>query len=448
MIKRMMILLTVLSFFGLLVVLTANRAQAIPSYARQTGTACNACHTVFPELTAFGRSFKMGGYTITSGQQIQASGSKQKSILEIHNIPQLSVMLQTSYSRSEKAQSGVQNNNVQFPQQLSLFYSGEITPFLGMFMQLTYEPGSGHFGWDNTEVRFAQQTSLGNSSLTYGATLNNNPTVQDVWNSTPAWGFPYASPEYPPTPAAATMVDGQLAQQVAGLGGYAFWNQMLYGEVSLYRSAFQGSDEPPSEVSNMAIKGVAPYWRLAWQHNFGSAYLELGTYGLQGDFYPTGISGKTDRYTDMALDAQLEMSGSQNSAALHSTFIRENRDLAASLDAGDAANSTEHLATFRADATYYLVRRYTYGFTLGYFSTTGSADANLYAADPVDGSRLSSPNSNGWIAQLQFMPFLNTTFILQYTAYQKFNGAMNNYDGYGRNASDNNALYALLWYAF
>jgi hypothetical protein len=36
------------------------------------------------------------------------------------------------------------------------------------------------------------------------------------------------------------------------------------------------------------------------------------------------------------------------------------------------------------------------------------------------------------------MPWLNTRFALQYVAYTKFNGSKLNYDGAGRNASDNN----------
>ena len=42
-------------------------AQALPSYARQTGQPCAACHTAFPELTPFGRRFKIGGYTLGGG---------------------------------------------------------------------------------------------------------------------------------------------------------------------------------------------------------------------------------------------------------------------------------------------------------------------------------------------------------------------------------------------
>ncbi|MEJ2687039.1 MAG: cytochrome C, partial [Gammaproteobacteria bacterium] len=46
-------------------------ANAVPSFARQTGLACMACHTVFPELTPFGRTFKLNGYTLTGIQQIE-----------------------------------------------------------------------------------------------------------------------------------------------------------------------------------------------------------------------------------------------------------------------------------------------------------------------------------------------------------------------------------------
>src|SRR5215471_5068197 len=42
-------------------------AEALPSYARQTGQPCAACHTAFPELTPFGRRFKLSGYTLDGG---------------------------------------------------------------------------------------------------------------------------------------------------------------------------------------------------------------------------------------------------------------------------------------------------------------------------------------------------------------------------------------------
>jgi len=44
-------------------------------------------------------------------------------------------------------------------------------------------------------------------------------------------------------------------------------------------------------------------------------------------------------------------------------------------------------------------------------------------------------------------PFANARVGLQYTVYTKYDGATTNYDGTGRNASDNNTLYLFLWLA-
>src|SRR5580704_3701838 len=43
-------------------------AQAIPAFARQTGQPCATCHTDFPQLTPYGRRFKLGGFTAAGGR--------------------------------------------------------------------------------------------------------------------------------------------------------------------------------------------------------------------------------------------------------------------------------------------------------------------------------------------------------------------------------------------
>jgi len=125
--------------------------------------------------------------------------------------------------------------------------------------------------------------------------------------------------------------------------------------------------------------------------------------------------------------------------------------LDASFAAGASANPANDLTTTRFWATYYFRRRI--GGTVGYFSTTGSTDTGLYPAplpgDPgVVTSANGSPDTRGWIAELNYLPWLNVKLSAQYTWYSKFNGAGTNYDGVGRNASDNNALYLLLWFAY
>ena len=60
------------------------------------------------------------------------------------------------------------------------------------------DPFGQSWTWDNTDIRYANSTRFGGFNVTYGITANNNPTVQDPWNTTPAWAFPYvARPSVP-----------------------------------------------------------------------------------------------------------------------------------------------------------------------------------------------------------------------------------------------------------
>ncbi len=418
---------------------------AVPGYARQTGLSCTACHNAFPELNSFGRTFKLSGYTLTSVNTIdETNGKKEK--LKLLSISPLSAMAQASLTDVGKKIPGTQNDNAEFPQQFSLFYSGLIASRIGAFVQITYDQQGGTFGIDNVDIRYARTANLASRDFVYGFTLNNNPTVQDVWNSTPAWGYPYASTPVAPSPSASTMLEGGLAQQVAGIGAYGFFNNMIYGEFSAYRSAQQGAPDPPGSQSGMIIKGITPYWRLALQHQWAKNYLELGTYGLSANLYPEGISGLTDRYTDIGLDLQFEHALSNGNITLHSSWINEMQKLNSSYQSGNVQNNTYNLQSFKVDGNIFLKKGY--GFTLGYFMTKGNEDLTLYSPAPVEGSRSGKPNSDGFIINLSCLPWYNTQFAVQYTIYNKFNGTGNNYDGFARNASDNNSVYLLVWVNF
>ncbi len=421
-------------------------ARAVPSFARQTGMSCVACHTTFPELTSFGRTFKLNGYTFTGIKTIDSQNANNKSVLNLLTIGSLSVMVQSSFTHLNTKVPDKQNDNFAYPQQLSLFYAGQITPHLGTFIQLTYDDQGGTIGMDNADIRYANHASLGSKDLIYGFTLNNNPTVQDIWNSTPAWAFPYAASGTAPSPAAATLVEGGLEQSVAGLGAYAFFNNLVYGEFTIYRSAQQGAPNPPDTNSEMIVKGVAPYWRLALQHQWANHYLEIGTYGLSSQIYPMGTSGLTDKYTDIAFDLQYQYSFSSNYLTLHSTYIHETQDLNATFDAEGAQYKSNNLNTFKIDANVFL--KHGFAFALGYFKVNGSSDNGLFGPESVDGSRLSLPDSDGLLAEIDYLPWINTKLSLQYIMYNKFNGAKTNYDGYNRKAGGNNTLYVLLWINF
>ncbi len=269
---------------GLIVSLSPGM-QAVPSFSRQTGLRCNVCHSNPPELTAFGRKFKLEGYTLTNKK---ADTTIEDKDLKLNRYFPLSVMLLLSDSATNKSVPGAQNDTAGFPQQLSLFLAGEISPHLGGMVQGTYDHPSDHFTLDNTDIRYANHTTLGSKDLLYGITLNNSPTVEDVWNSTPSWGYPWLSSESAPSPSAGPIIAGALAQDVAGLGAYTMWNDHLYAGVTVYRSEHAGGPQPVTGTGfGINIHGVAPYWRLAWQQSWGLNYLEFGTYGI----YVSSIPG-------------------------------------------------------------------------------------------------------------------------------------------------------------
>ena len=110
-------------------------------------------------------------------------------------------------------------------------------------------------------------------------------------------------------------------------------------------------------------------------------------------------------------------------------------------------NATDNLQTFKVKGTYYYQRKY--GATLAYFNTTGSVDTGLFAPTAVTGSANGSPNSTGYIMELNYVPVPNVRLMLQYTGYTKFNGGNTGYDGLtARSARDNNLLFANVWVAF
>ena len=329
-------------------------------------------------------------------------------------------------------------------------------------MQLTYANDSGTIGIDNTDLRFADVALLpDNRTLIYGVSLNNNPTVQDLWNSTPAFGFPFAASNATVSPLAGTAIDGAFAQDVAGLTAYAFWDESLYAEVGGYRSAKQGATNqltggagPLDGTTSNVMSGIAPYWRLAYEHNWDRHSIEVGLYGADFKLFPgdgVPLRGPLNRFKDVAEDVQYQFVGEEHLLTVAGTRIHESMTLDASFAAGASANPANDLTTTRLWATYYYRRRI--GGTVGYFSTTGSTDTGLYPATApgtpgVVTSATGSPDTRGWIAEVNYLPWLNVKVSAQYTWYSKFNGAGTNYDGVGRNASDNNALYLLLWFAY
>jgi len=426
------------------------KALAVPSFARQTGFPCAQCHTLAfgPALTPYGRQFKLTGYTAGKGE---------------HPMP-VALMMQGGFSHTEAAQPQAPaphyatNDNLSVDQ-VSLFLATRLTEHVGLFSQATYSGEQRHFSWDNTDLRYARLLSLFGTDEVAGISINNNPTVQDLWNSTPAWGFPYITSPLLPSPSASPVISGALAQLVLGATAYTMIHEQFYLEGGMYRGL---SDRWLNNVglystSNPHVQGVAPYWRAAYQRVSGSRYFSLGTFGMNVRMQSNPSIADTDRFTDIGFDAVYQLSGEGDTGVLaNASYIHERQDLEATFRSGGSMSPSHHLDVLKVDASY--VYRQTLSAGAGVFDTKGDADPTFYSPAPLTGSASGAPASRGYILQFEYVPFgkkgswaapwVNVRLGVQYTGYVRFNGGTSNYDAFGRSSRQNNSLFMFVWAAF
>ena len=455
-------------------------ASAVPAFNRQTGQNCVACHAggQFPDLTPYGRLFKLTGYTI--GER---------------TVP-LAAMAVASYNKTKNIGSPDPGFDARanFPKDGNLIFStasaflaGKVTDNIGAFVQITYNnydaqspvnsQWQGHSTSDNFDLRVVDRFIRADRDLIVGASLNNNPTVQDVWNSVPAWGYNVVPGSA--GPAAAPLLAGGLAQNVAGLDAYLYWNKTVYAELGSYRTAngiwsFLSQGFSTRRGNQQFLKGENPYWRLALTREWGAHNAMVGAFGMNAKVYPDALdpTGPTSNFRDVGLDAQYQYILDPHAVTVTASYISERVKYADSV-AGQAhpldpdgtlglplTNSSDTLHMFRAKAAY--VYHALYGGSLSFFSVTGSTNSALQtsAFDPenpgtlldgsqsVTGNLSGNPATRGWTTELFWLPVQYARVGLQYTMLDKFNGGKNNYDGFGRNARDNNTLFVYVWASY
>lgn len=448
---------SVLFFIFSLMLLFHADANALPSFARQTGMPCSSCHVQAfgPGLTSVGRNFKLNGYTQTGANYNEG---------KVPPIP-LSGMVRASYTHTQHRQPGgaserFGSNDNGTIDEASVFLAGRLHSKIGSFIQGTYNGVEDIGELDNSEIRFADNATISGQNLVYGLTVNNNPTITDLWNTTPTWGFPWASSDLAPTQAAGSLIEA-LGGQVVGATAYMMLNNLLYIEAGGYtmlprniQTGIGTFDDGQSRIS-----GGAPYWRVALQKDWQGHYFAVGSFGMQANVYPQRQLGAgTDKIYDYGFDLTYQyLADPTHIYEFNVSYIREQRDMNASVILGLADKKSSNLDTVRIRAGY--TYKQTYGLNLFYGQTTGTADSAVYSfGDPISGSRTGNPNSQAFTAEISYTPFgksvsplatlANLRLAAQYVHHFKFNGGVHNYDGLGRNAVNNDTLYLNAWLAF
>ena len=445
--------------------LAAPAAQAVPSFAAQTGQPCTACHIggFGPQLTPLGRAFKIGGYTQSGGE-----GWRSKVPLSVMALGSFSKTASDLPQGQQTPHYGVNDNFAL--DQVSVFIAGRLSDYSGGFMQLTYSPIDVASHLDNTDLRpFTSTVDIGDRELRYGFSINNTPTVQDPFNTTFAWGFPYVASALAPTQSAQPVLAGSFAGNTIGYTAYAWFDRSLYLEGGVYQTQnawmqtrFGTTLGPGSSA------GMMPYLRAAYEWNWDTSSAHVGALFMQSRVNPTvsahigDASNGRDLYTDFGVDASYSYLGDgTNIVTVQGIFTKENQNILGTTNASNIANGTAFgskysLNQIRLNASYWYQN--TYGATVGWQNTWGPANPVLFQPAAVTGSNNGKPNTNMFVLEFDWVPFgkadswmqpwANLKLGAQYTAYTQFNGASTNYDGSGRNASANNTLFLFGWMTF
>jgi hypothetical protein len=473
--------------------LPSDPAHAVPAFASQTGQPCVACHIggFGPQLTPLGRAFKIGGYTQNGGEgwrsQIPLSAYWQGSFTSLNK--------DTPRGGNDATPAGnttnryAPNNNFNIDQ-ASIFVAGGFGDHTGIFSQWTAADDFSAFAMDNTDFRpYTNEYDIGDHELRVGISLNNNPTVQDPYNSSFAWGYPFIQPSgsLQTQPAADVILSGGFNQNSIGATVYLWYDKSLYLDAGLYVSQ---SNWLLTRLGNSygvgAIQGTAPYVRGAYEWNWdegsdtqqsahiGAIFMNANVNPLdQGSLHDnpatTGIYGR-DHYTDATIDGGYQFLGDgTHIGTVLANYTHEWQSLTGSANQYNAANGTTYGSGYGLDkvqltGSYWY--RNTYGLTLSWMGIWGKRNPVLYniptnaggSPIPMIGSANNSPNSTNFIVEADWVPFgkqdswaqpfVNLKVGLQYWAFTTFNGSSQNYDGAGRSARDNNTIYLFAWQAF
>ncbi len=430
-------------------------AAALPLFARQTGQNCQACHAggKFPELTPYGRMFKLTGYTLGKRQLIPIAATLSFSST---SAPSAS----GAPGGAQNGGTGTQANGTPTFDKASLFAGGKLTDSIGAMAQYTFNNYSGsddnhqagRIYSNNADIRYAKHIINDQMDLVWGIDVNNNPGFEDVWNSSGVYGYGVVPGAVGTGSAVLPMLlSQQLGQSVVGAGAYAYWNKTLYVDLAGYRTgdgvfSFMTHNYNGQQTY---IQGTNPYVRVALTHDWGASNAMIGYTYLDANVYESGapmsgggnygnVGGPVDEHRDNMVDFQYQYLSDPHVVTVEMEDANEQV-----LYGGGGATDTSN--AFQAKASYTFEAHY--GTALSYFNVTNSSN-NVTATNP--GGTLSNGagafqtadlGSEGWTPEIFFMPVRNVRIGLQYTLFSRDNGTT-------LNASQNDTTFLYAWTAF
>ncbi len=291
-------------------VILPSKANALPSFARQTGFSCSTCHTIPPRLNRYGMLFKMRGYT--EGQALSTLPAGDDYTITKFNPVSVRVV---SYPYSKR--KGRETELI-LPDEFMVAFAGRITENVGAVLEPIYEAEEGE--WDMEYARIAVVKDF--DGLLIG--------VMGGWTS-PTGTDPFISLDYHGRRLTRQRATPHDALNNSGLrdvfdfnnrGGslYAYYANTLYLNLGAYTGTSRLENEDAGiEKKIVNKKGDDPidlYGRIALTPPTGMADINIGAFLYSGkdelqkpDGNPLTIENTTytaSRATRMGIDLGIQ----------------------------------------------------------------------------------------------------------------------------------------------
>jgi len=127
--------LAIYSLFAMMAI--SVQAKAIPAFARGQNIECSGCHTAFPSLNSFGRSYKTRGYRLVDAKKDTTVTDFTK---EITKLPIAAAIISRPYTKDDPG-----NKEIRAIHEVELFLGGVFYRNLSGFVSLEAE-GEDGFG--------------------------------------------------------------------------------------------------------------------------------------------------------------------------------------------------------------------------------------------------------------------------------------------------------------
>jgi len=161
-------------------VVSPNKAEAIPAFARQTGAACLSCHfQTFPAINAMGRAFKQGAFTDVGDQALVEDDG-----LSIPSTLNATFVLRAQYSKT-KATGAAATTTLGIPADTVLLMAGRVGENMGAFVEFnggaanwqlmtSFDMGSAKVGFNVQNTGFGPTAAIETSNVfgQHGGKLN------------------------------------------------------------------------------------------------------------------------------------------------------------------------------------------------------------------------------------------------------------------------------------